>query len=137
VGYDLIVLWKTLPETSKLYTVFFLVSGGYAGYSLARVFIGFGNSKEKDALTRVEHRIRNVRQLILLLLLLFGMTVGNEAFIWSRSIRLSQSQWCDCIDASGLWAVFDGVLLAGLAFLHLLQWIASTLLQRRASDLGG
>lgn len=137
VGYDLIVLWKVSSEAARLYTVFLFVSGAYASYSLVRVFAGFSNLREKAALTRSERRIANVRQIILLLLLLFGMTVAHEAFRWYRAIRLAQWNNCDCIDATGLWEVFALAVFAALIFLHAFQWIASIRLQRYAADLGG
>jgi hypothetical protein len=136
-GYDLIVLWKVLSQTAKLYAVFFLASAGYASYSLIRVFAGLGNLREKAALTRVERRIANIRQIILLLLLLFGMTVANEAFAWLRAARFMQSHCGDCIDASGLLAAFAFAVFAVLVALHAFQWIASVRLQRHASDLSG
>ncbi len=57
VGYDLIVLWKVLSRTARLYTGFFLVSVAYASYSLGRVFIGLGSSRERSAFARAERRI--------------------------------------------------------------------------------
>ncbi len=137
VGYDLIVLWKVLSKTASFYAVFFLASAGYAGYSLVRVFAGLNNLREKSALIRVERRIANVRQIILLLLLLFGMTVANDAFVWGRANRSWQSQCGDCIDASGLLAAFVFAVFGVLVFLHSFQWIASAWLKRRASALGG
>ena len=137
MSYDLIVLWKVLSQTAKLYTVFFLASAGYASYSLIRVFAGLGNLREKVVLTRVEGRIANVRQIILLLLLLLGMTVANEVFAWLRAARFLQSQCGDCIDASGLLVAFAFAVFAVLVFLHAFQWIASARLQRRATDLSG
>ena len=135
MGYDLIVLWKVLSRTADLYTVFFLASAGYASYSLLRVFAGLGNLHDRAACTRVERRIANVRQIILLLLLLFGMTVANEAFAWLRANRFSQSPCGDCIDASGLLAAFAFAVFGVLVFLHAFQWIASAWLKRRTSGL--
>ena len=114
-----------------------MIFGGYATYSLARVFPGLGNLRELAVLARVECRIANVRQFILLLLLLFGMTVANEAFTWVRAFRLVQWQDCDCVYPYGPWAAFSFIVLASLVFLHLLQWIACVRLQRRASELSG
>jgi hypothetical protein len=88
-------------------------------------------------LIRVERRIANVRQIILLLLLLFGMTVANEAFAWLRAARFLQSQCGDCIDASGLLAAFALAVFGVIVFLHAFRWMASAWLKRRAPGLSG
>ncbi|MFZ0300744.1 MAG: hypothetical protein WAM13_20520 [Candidatus Sulfotelmatobacter sp.] len=126
-----------MSRTSRLYTVFLVVFGGYAIYSLGRVLAGLGDLCEKAVLIRFERWIANVRQIILLLLLLFGMTVANEAFTWLRAAPLLQLQCGDCVYPFGPWAAFAFVVLAALVFLHVFQWIASAWLQRPASDLSG
>jgi membrane protein YqaA with SNARE-associated domain len=131
------MVWKLLSRTTRLYAVFLVVFGGYASYSLGRVVAGFGDLGEKAVLTRFERRISNIRQIILLLLLLFGMTVANEAFTWLRGIRLLQSQCGDCVYPFGAGAKFAFAVLAALVFLHAFQWIASVRLQRCASGLSG
>jgi hypothetical protein len=136
-GYDLIVLWKVLSKMARIYAVCLFVFGTYASYSLACVFGGSGNLRGKAASTRAESRIANVRQIILLLLLLFGMTVADDVFPWFRAIRLAQWKGCDCIDATGLWGVFALAVFVALIFLHVFQWIASIRLQRHAADLSG
>jgi hypothetical protein len=60
------VIWKLLSRTARLYTFLFVIFGGYATYSLARVFAGLGNLRELAVLARVECRIANVRQFILI-----------------------------------------------------------------------
>jgi hypothetical protein len=135
VHWDVIMVWKVLSRTARLYAVFLVVSGAYASYSLGRVFAGLGDLGDKAVLTRFERRIANVRQIMLLLLLLFGMTVANEGFAWLRGIRFLQSQCGDCIYAFGPWAAFAFAALGALVFLHAFQWIASVRLQRRASGL--
>jgi hypothetical protein len=135
-GYDLIVFWKTLPNTAKFYTDFFLAAVGYATYSLARVSVGLGRLREKAALEHLERRIANVRQIILLALLLLGVTAAELALAWVRA-RPWQFQCGDCIDASGLWAEFVVAVLVALVFLHAFQWIASVWLCRRASSFPG
>ncbi|MGA9511201.1 MAG: hypothetical protein WBV55_21450 [Candidatus Sulfotelmatobacter sp.] len=136
VHWDVIMFWKLSSRTALFYAVFFVILGGYASYSLVRVFAGLGGSGEEAFVTRLERRITNVRQIILLLLLLFGMTVANEAFDWIRAWRPMPAE-CDCVYPFGIWAVFTFGVLAALVFLHAFQWIASACLQRRASDLSG
>jgi hypothetical protein len=126
-----------MSRTARFYAVFFVGFGGYASYSLVRVFADLGDLGERVVLTRLERRIANVRQIILLLLLLFGMTVANEAFTWVRAFRLVQWQDCDCVYPYGPWAALAFAVLAALVFLHVFQWIASVWLQRRAFGLGG
>jgi len=126
-----------MSRTAQLYAVFLVVFGGYAAYSLGRVFVGLGDLGEKAALTRLERRIANVRQIILLLLLLFGMTVANEAFTWLRAARFLQSQCGDCVWPFGTWAGFSFAVLGALAFLHAFQWIASAWVKRRLLGLSG
>jgi hypothetical protein len=131
------MVWKLMSRTARLYAVFLVVFGGYASYSLGRVFAGLGDLGEKAVLTRLERRVANVRQIIQLLLLLFGMTVANEAFAWLRAARFLQSQCGDCVYPFGPWAVFAFAVLAALVFLRAFQWMASVRLQRRASGLSG
>jgi hypothetical protein len=128
------MFWKLSSRTALLYAVFFVVLGGYASYSLVRVFAALGDSGDKAFVARLERRITNVRQIILLLLLLFGMTAANEAFGWLRAWRTLPAE-CDCVSPFGLWAVFAFGVLAALVFLHAFQWIASAWLRRRASSL--
>ena len=135
--WDVIMVWKLMSRTARLYAVFLVVSGGYASYSLVRVFAGLGNLHETSALIRAERRIANVRQIILLLLIVFGMTVANEAFTWLRAARFLQSQCGDCVYPFGPWAGFAFAVLAALVFLHVFQWMTSVRLQRRASSLRG
>ncbi len=131
------MIWKLMSRTARLYAVFLLVFGGYASYSLVRVFAGLGNLHEKSTLICAERRIANVRQIILLLLLLFGMTVANEAFTWLRAARFLQSPCGDCVWPFGAWTVFAFIVLATLLSLHAFQWLASVRLQRRAAHLSG
>jgi hypothetical protein len=126
--WDVIMFWKLSSRTALLYAVFFLILGGYASYSLVRVFTGLGGSGEKAFVTRLERRITNVRQIILLLLLLFGMTVANEAFVWLRALRTAPAE-CDCVWPFGAWTVFAFLVLAALLSLHAFQWLATGLLQ--------
>jgi hypothetical protein len=137
VRWDVIMIWKLMSRTARLYAVFFVVFGGYASYSLGCVFAGLGDLGEKAVLIRFERRIANVRQIILLLLLLFGMTVANEAFTWLRAAPLSQPQCGDCVYPFGPWTAFAFAVMATLVLLHAFQWIASAWLQGRASDLSG
>jgi hypothetical protein len=137
VHWDVIMVWKLMSRTARFYAVFLVVFGGYGSYSLGRVLAGLGDLDEKAVLIRFERRIANVRQIILLLLLLFGMTVANEAFTWLRAAPFLQSQCGDCVYPFGPWAAFAFVVLAALVFLHAFQWIASARLQRRASELNG
>jgi hypothetical protein len=135
-GFDLIILWKVLSKTAKLYTVFFLVSGSYATYSLVRVFAGFAHLRETAALKRLKLRVANIRQIILLVLLLFGAAGANEAFVWFRTRSLG-SNCGDCSGGPGILAEFAVVIFAVLALLHAFQWIASVLLQRRSVEFSG
>jgi hypothetical protein len=131
--------WKMFSGTARLYTVVFLICVGYASYSLARVLASPGKLREKASLTCDERRIESVRQTILLLLLLFGMTAANEAYRAFCGVPLS----CpfrgdlDVVDGCGPWAIFTFTVFGALAVLHALQWIASVRLQRRASDISG
>lgn len=135
--WDVIMGWKMLSPTARLYAVLLVVCGAYAAYSLGRVFAGLGDLRERAVLARFERRIANVRQIILLLLLLFGMTVANEAFTWLRAARFLQSPCGDCVWPFGTGAECAFAVLASVVFLHVFQWIASVRLQRRASDLSG
>jgi hypothetical protein len=135
--WDVIMIWKLMSRTARLYSFFLLVLGGYANYSLVRVFAGLSNLRDKAAWVRVERCVANVRQIILLLLLLFGMTVANEAFTWLRAAIFLQSPCGDCVWPFGAWTVFTFIVLAALAFLHAFQWLASIRLQRRAAHLSG
>jgi hypothetical protein len=136
VRWDVITFWKLSSSTALFYAVFFVILGGYSSYSLVRVFAGLGDSGEKALVRPLERRITNVRQIILLLLLLFGMTVANEVFGWLRAWRTPPAE-CDCVSPFGLWAVFTFGVLAALVSLHAFQWIASVRLQRLKSDLSG
>jgi hypothetical protein len=40
VRWDVIMLWKLLSGTARLYAALLLILGSYAIYSLARVFVG-------------------------------------------------------------------------------------------------
>jgi hypothetical protein len=137
VHWDVIMIWKLMSRTARLYAFFFLIFGGYATYSLARVFAGLGNLRETAVFARVERRIANVRQIILLLLLLFGMTVANEAFTWLRAACFLQSPCGDCVWPFGAWTVLAFIVLAALLSLHAFQWLASVRLRRRAAHFSG
>lgn len=137
VHWDVIMFWKLSSRTAHFYAVFFVILGGYASYSLVRAFAGFGNLREKSALIRAERRIANVRQIILLLLLLFGITVANEAFTWLRAARFLQSPCGDCVWPFGAWTVLAFIVLAALLSLHAFQWMASVRLQRCVSGRSG
>jgi hypothetical protein len=50
VRWDVIMLWKLLSGTARLYAALLLILGSYAIYSLARVFVGLGNLREKPSL---------------------------------------------------------------------------------------
>jgi hypothetical protein len=137
VHWDFIAISKMLSRAARLYAFFFLISSGYLGYSLARVFVVLCISREKAVLARLERRIANARQIILLLLFLFGIIVANEVFSWSRVIRLLQSPCGDCAgDPFGILGALAFAVFAILALLHTFQWIASVWIQRRV-DLSG
>jgi hypothetical protein len=116
--WDLIMTWKMFSGTARLYTVVFLICVGYASYSLARVLASPGKLREKASLTCDERRIESVRQTILLLLLLFGMTAANEAYRAFCGVPLS----CpfrgdlDVVDGCGPWAIFTFTVSAGWLF---------------------
>jgi len=132
------MIWRGLSGTAKFYMVFFLVCGGYASYSLVRVVAGLGKLREKAALRRGERRVANVRQIILLLLLLFGMVAANDAFVWVRGIRFwSLLQYCVGLMPFGPSGALTFAVFGALVFLHLLQWIASVWMPRRGPDLSG
>ena len=136
--WDVIIIWKVLSGTAHLYITFLFLFGGYSSYSLVRVFMGLSNLRDKAAVAQVERRITTVRQIILLLLLLFGMTVANEAFLAIPGLRhYSRAMAGDGIDAFGPWTAFIFAVFGALTFLHVVQWIVSTCLQRRAADLSG
>jgi hypothetical protein len=138
VHWNVLVLWKVITGTARLYTILLLVFGSYAGYSLIRVFVDLSRLREKASLRRVECRIERIRQIILVLLLLLGMTIANDAFVVYRALRYySRVVEGDGIDGFGPWMVFIFCALGVLAFLHVFQWIASDYLQRRVTDLSG
>lgn len=93
---------------ARLYAALLLILGSYAIYSLARVFVGLGNLREKAALMRAERRVANIRQIVLLLLLLFGITAANEVFGVFCRVRVVQSSLgdLDVISACGPRAAF-------------------------------
>ena len=138
VPWDLIVIWKVLSGTAHLYIASLFVFGGYSCYSLVRVFLGLGNLRDRAAVARAKWLITTVRQIILLLLLLFGMTVANEAFLAIPGLRhYSLAVAGDGVDAFGPWAAFIFAVSGALVFLHVFQWIVSVRLQRRTADLSG
>jgi hypothetical protein len=138
VHWDFIVMCKVLSRTARFYFAFLLIFGGYASYSLARASARLSGVCERTALARVERRVANVRQTILLLLLLFGMTVANDAFVMYRGIRsYSQAAAGDGIDGFYPWVGFIFTVFSALVFLHGFQWVVSARLQRRAMDLSG
>jgi hypothetical protein len=144
VRYDLLALWEILSVIAKLYVSFLLLSFVYASYilpqALARlqslhsrkdpIEVGLSNS----TLLRIEQSIENVRQLQLLLLLLFGLTFANEVFSTLRGIRYSSmSLSAATIDVFEPRAAFSFVVFGALTLLHIFQWIATIRLRRNAA----
>jgi hypothetical protein len=130
--WDVIIMWKLLSGTARLYAVLLLVLGGYASFTLVRVFARSDKSHDQAALTRAERRISNVRQIILLLLLLLGMPVMNEVFGAFREIRDSRLSLASIgVAAFEPCVVCAFTVFLPLIFLHAFQWTASVQLQRR------
>src|ERR1700678_1343802 len=138
VPWDVIIIWKILYGTAHLYIACIFVFGGYSCYSLVRVFVGLSNLRQRGALARLDRRVAGVRQIILLLLLLFGMTAANEAFRAIPGLRhYSRAMAGDGIDAFGPWTAFIFAMFGALALLHVFQWIVSVRLQQHAADVIG
>lgn len=138
VHWDLLMLWAILSLTGKLYIVCLMVSVVYTIHSLSRAVIRSRNTKKTSvdagpaglgplALMRT---VENVRQLHLLLLLLFGVVFANEVFATLRAIRESAASLSALgIDVCEPCAVFAFFVFGVLSVLHLLQWMVAARLR--------
>jgi hypothetical protein len=139
VHWDVVMLWAILSLTGKLYIVCLLASVVYTIYSLSRIVVLSRSMKNTSfdaepaglGLIVMARTIENVRQLHLLLLLLFGVTLANEVFATLRAIRESAVSLSALgIDVFGPCVVFAFGVSGVLAILQVLQWIVSARLRR-------
>jgi hypothetical protein len=139
VHWDLLMLWAILSLTAKLYIFCLLAAVVYTIYSLSRTMVRFRSMKRTtiDAepaglgLLVIARTIENVRQLHLLLLYLFGVTLANEVFATLRAIRESAVSFSALgVDVFEPCAAFAFLVSGVLAILHTLQWIVAVRLRR-------
>src|ERR1700693_2577103 len=138
--WDFRLLLALLPLQTKLYLVFLLTVVFYSGISscliLAKTSKSFVHTHPaQDICSQLAQRLGNLRQLHLLLFLLFGIFLTNEAFRAMRALVLSRTS----LGEVSINQVFDPLLcfsfvvLSALTFLHALQWLASYRLQHSPS----
>jgi hypothetical protein len=115
----------------------------YTGYLLLRALAHLHVLGKKSIPIEAELRkstlgiaqsTETVRQLHLLLLLLFGVTLANEVFATLRGIRYSSMSLSVArIDVFEPCAAFSFVVFGVLVLLHAFQWISSVRLRRSES----
>lgn len=139
VHWDLLMLWAILFLTAKLYIFCLLAAVVYTIYSLSRAMVRFRSAQRTTAdaepaglgLLAIARTIENVRQLLLLLLYLFGVTLANEVFATLRAVRESAVSLSALgVDVFEPCAAFAFFVSGVLAVLHTFQWIIAARLRR-------
>jgi|SRR5580692_4478872 hypothetical protein len=138
--WDFRLLLALLPLQTKLYLIFLLTVVFYSAISscliLAKTSKSFVHTHlAQDICSQLAQRLGNLRQLHLLLFLLFGIFLTDGTFralqtlVRSR-MSLGEVSIDQIIDPL---LCFSFVVLSALTFLHALQWLASSRLQQLPS----
>jgi len=137
--WDLLMLRAILSVTGKLYIFCLLASFVYTINSLCRIMVRFRSIRrtpidaepERLGPLVITRTIDNVRQLHLLLLLLFGVAFANEVFATLRAIREAAISLAPLgIGVFEPCATFAFFVSGVLVVLHASQWIVAARLQR-------
>jgi hypothetical protein len=138
--WDLRSLWAMFTVTAKLYVFCLMMGAAYSSYSLAliaahhRQIVKHLPSTDKNIsrarLSKLTTGIQTVRQVHLLLLLLFGTCCANEGFAALRAIRYSSTSLYGVgVEAFEPVAAFSFLAFAVLLFVHVFQWAVAHRLQ--------
>jgi hypothetical protein len=108
VRWDVIMLWKLLSGTPGFTLRSCSSSAAMPSILLHACSWVLAIYARSPALMRAERRVANIRQIVLLLLLLFGITAANEVFGVFCRVRVVQSSFgdLDVISACGPRAAF-------------------------------
>ncbi len=118
-----------LSIVGKLYICCLVAVVAYTTYSLSSLMVHI--SAHVNRLSDVKRRVDNVRQLLLLLILLFGVSFANEVLAALRSIHYSSMSLAGAsIQVFGPCAAFAFIVFCVLTLLHIFQWIVSSRLRR-------
>jgi hypothetical protein len=120
--WDFRLLLALLPLQTKLYLIFLLTVVFYSAISscliLAKTSKSFVHTHlAQDICSQLAQRLGNLRQLHLLLFLLFGIFLTDGTFRALQTLVRSRMS----------------LVLSALTFLHALQWLASSRLQQLPS----
>ena len=141
VESDLRVLWVMLSLTSKFYIACLVTASAYSMVSYIRTLSRLHDQQRRGSLVEsgaeisrlsgVCWSIENVRQLHLLLLLLFGMSLANEVLATLRAIRYaSMSLSAANIEVFEPCAALALLVFGVLSFFQVFQWIVAARLRR-------
>ena len=131
---DFRLLWELLPLQTRFYLLFLFAAATYSCIALGRILIRIRKSPgirfaadAEEFYRRPSARLHNLRQLHLLLLLLFGLFLTDEAFRTAQSSKQAQMM----LTVPTIAELLDPLLgfaflsLFVLTVLHSLQWFVS------------
>ena len=141
IEWDLRGLWVTLTFPGKFYifcllaavasTTVFHIRTLWRLRDLQKKGVSVDAGAEKSCLAAISRGIENVRQLHLLLLLLFGIALANEVLATLRGIRYSSMSLSGVsIEVFEPCAVFAFFVFGVLTFLHVFHWFVAARLRR-------
>lgn len=138
--WDFRSLWILWPLQTKLYLLCLFAAAIYSGISTTKAILRLRklrsitpDTNSEFTYHRLSARLHNLRQLHLLLFLLFGLFLTDEAFRTVRSFTLSRMS----LEAPTLAELLAPLLgfaflpLLVLTILHSFQWLASSRLEAR------
>jgi hypothetical protein len=140
-GSDVWGLWLIISLAGKVYICYLLTAVAYATVFHIRTLLRLYDLQKADApdesgadrsrLASMWRGIENMRQLQLLLLLVFGIALANEVLATLRGIRYSSMSLSEAsIEVFEPAATFAFVVFGILTFLHVSQWIVVARLRR-------